>query len=753
MQSRNRNKLRSSLPLLFMTAVRILPLALLSAGLTGCMETMPPVEFSMTAAELSAYSSESTGQVLVGYLGQTNAIPIVCDINAQGPPVQPLSPEARAALVHALAASEIAPEMWRRCISTMLHREPGPGAAALIDAIAREYRALLVRSNFEKSTALQERIGTMQRLYIERDNSATGTPKVQQALFNDLRHALASHRLGPVATRLGQQLLEIFDLEHGVWTGRRVDVTMLDSLFGAKDEKTLKQFADRLPSSALREEARRRVIRLHIAASPYPEVREHAAHAEEIVMKQGIYPLDLAVHPPVRGWLDASQIPVRGVLVRQDVWNRTAQLLAYSGARPDLSVLPEVKLRRVLLMDVAGISRPVTLCGPAKSLDPTPCVVAGYVKIENSTAYLDHRGRFRFIDSIRMQDAVGLARHSGPFTLPVSVAGKQLLSLSWPLSFEKPADLIFTALERGASGPNLSVRVERPAKQTRLIFAVSGPGNYWAVVEGQDASSFKVESRGLKGADGADGADGYNGANGAECGGNGEDGTDGAPGGDGGAGGNGGDIAVQVSCDGGTCDDLTALLKTMLHSVGAPGGDGGRGGTGGVGGSGGQGRWPQWHYDENGYAVYDDNGCAAGFGNGASGSNGGPGSHGANGRNGRIRFSVTGAGAIALALPPGDPPPKVPTQTETLKLIQTQLEQGIASQQGLITACRRTYGEQDGTVTARVTLDEIGSITDVQVAGEGTSLAVCLKRVLNSLSTPPFAKGRATVAVQLPPIE
>jgi hypothetical protein len=55
--------------------------------------------------------------------------------------------------------------------------------------------------------------------------------------------------------------------ERGAWAGRTVDLAMIDALFAAGQESTLRRFAGRLPSPGLRDEARRRLIRIHTAAT------------------------------------------------------------------------------------------------------------------------------------------------------------------------------------------------------------------------------------------------------------------------------------------------------------------------------------------------------------------------------------------------------------------------------------------------------------------------------------------------------
>ncbi len=77
------------------------------------------------------------------------------------------------------------------------------------------------------------------------------------------------------------------DLEKGIWNGQIVDPPLLDTLFARREEATLQLFVDRLPTDDLRTEARRRIVRLHIAASAFPEVREHAEDIEERVITRG----------------------------------------------------------------------------------------------------------------------------------------------------------------------------------------------------------------------------------------------------------------------------------------------------------------------------------------------------------------------------------------------------------------------------------------------------------------------------------
>jgi hypothetical protein len=365
-------------------------------------------------------------------------------------------------------------------------------------------------------------------------------------------------------------------------------------------------------------------------------VRQNAASIEEVVMTQGNNPISLAEHPPTRGFIDPQKMPMRGVLVRQQVWQHTAKLLGYSGDRPGISVLPELKLRNILLVEATGVSRPITLCAPAKELDPSPCVSVHEVRLDNHAAYLDKGGAFHFVEHITMDDALDLAKMRQRFVLPISVGGRRLAQFDWRLYYERPADLVFSGPADGERGPNLGVSVDH-RDPDRYILHVAGAGSpYLAIVENQDAPGYHVISRGAQGYTGDTGSSGVSGSSGSECQ-SGSDGGDGGPGGPGGPGGDGGDIAVKVL--GG--DEAMQMAQLMVRSEAGAGGEGGAGGAGGAGGSGGSSRSPTTHTDDNGNTVTDDPGCSAGS-NGSSGSSGPDGPPGSPGRAGHVSFRLEG---------------------------------------------------------------------------------------------------------------
>ena len=72
-------------------------------------------------------------------------------------------------------------------------------------------------------------------------------------------------------------------------------------------------------------------------------------------MQHGYYALSLAEHPAVRGWLDAAQgADARRARAPARVASRRRRCSATAAIGPGLSVLPELKLRGALLIEVAG---------------------------------------------------------------------------------------------------------------------------------------------------------------------------------------------------------------------------------------------------------------------------------------------------------------------------------------------------------------------------------------------------------------
>ena len=634
---RLRPKLRAPL---FFTLILALPLL----GI-GCKEEFP---LPMTAAQFSHYDS---GPALMAYLGQRDASPAPCDLGSQGPHLTLITDDTFTALSSGLSDGAVPPKTWRRCVESLARGLKKPDAMKLMDMMGRTYRMLLRNKDLETDPARQRQLATLHEMFIERPAGLGAHRALMDEWVAQLESALAAGRLGPIATKYGEDLLATVELETGSWHGRPVTVATLDGLLAKKSEALLRRFGDRLPDEGMRKQALRRVIRLHIAASEFPEVRDNGATVEEIVMKLGRYPISPIRFPPVGGRLDGARVPIRGVLVRQDVAAQTATLFGYSGDRPGVSVLPELSLRGAVKFDLKGISHPVTLCGPPRDLDPTPCVDAAQVKLGNPMAWLDTDGAFHFTDQVAERDAVELCQGGANFLLPVELGGRTVLTLRWGLWFERPKqNLVFSGEGPGTNGPNLGVTVDN-RDPARLVYTVSRHGRpFQAVVEMGDAEGFKVLSVGAQGFAGEGGSPGYDGQAGydgqsASCpstsggsGSPGSNGTGGGPGGPGGPGGNGGDINVQLACAGRACDGVLRLLGETVQSEAGAGGFPGPGGRGGIGGSGGRGG--------SGTTCYGDNSSYSLPGGvdgppGVDGYNGTDGPPGMPGRRGRVAFRVT----------------------------------------------------------------------------------------------------------------
>jgi len=617
----------------------------------GCGARLPN---PMTAADVARLDS---GKALVAYLAEPDARPAVCDARAPGPHLTHFDAPVATTFVEGLTAGQIPPPVWRQCADGVLASSPLAGRA-LIDATWPAYRDLIVDGALEASAPMQAQVATLQDLYIQRPTGVDGQPNVVGPVADDVRRKLFARPLGPVASRFATALLDVVDLEQGRYGGRPVDGALLDDLAARHDEALLRLFADRLPSEALRGEARRSVVRLAIAASPFPEVRDDAAAVEARVLAQGVNRVSLATHPPTSAAVAVQKMGMRGLAVRQDVMRQVATFVR-DGSSPRASAPPDLPLGSALTVDVSGISRPITLCRPARALDPSPCVAAEDVKIDSPLASIDGFGVLHFIDHVGAYNAAALSRPDHFIALPISIGGQRLASLDWPLRFERPDALVLSGTI--GVGPALDVAVDH-TDATRYAFVVMGNGREWhAVVEARDLPGFRVVSRGAIGASGADGRSGWDGSRGmdgssASCPGSsgsdgtrGGDGTNGTDGEDGGPGGNGGDVRVAVDCGARACApaDL-AVLKRIIASEGGPGGSGGGGGPGGRGGRGGRGGSSTICTDDNGVSTSVSGGM-----DGLSGSDGWSGHDGHDGspgQPGRVRFVVPAVAAPVSTL-------------------------------------------------------------------------------------------------------
>ncbi len=606
-------------------------------------------QLPMTSEELALYHSVNA---LVAYLGQPDANAAVC-APAKTSAALRNDRDLAQAMVAALREGKISPPVWGQCVAALLPSLDASNATQLVERILSS-EADLLGSQLETNPSLQAQLTVLHRTYVDRAPGVAASARVLDDVLSKLRPKVTARQLGPIAQRFGDELVVAIDLERSIWSGRVVDTATLDALARDGDEATLLSCARRLPNPALRSEAERRVVRLRIAQSAFPEVRDASAAVEEAVLRDGANAVSLSIHPPLRATLDAARLIERRIVVQQQLNTQTATLLGVSSDRPTLSVLPELPLRGVLSADVAELAHPITVCAPRGALDPTPCIAPADLESASSLAHVDRDGTVRFVEQVSEGGAVALARQGNALQVPVLIGGKPLVQISWWVWFAKPGDILFTGDD---NGPDLQVEVERLATP-RLIYSVSGAGRmFQGVVEWADGRTFRVISRGANGASGSDGSSGLDGSSGisgspASC--PSWDGRDGSPGGaggnggdgsNGGPGGRGGDIDVVVSGPSGLRQETMALVRATIASEGGQGGAGGSGGSGGAGGSGGSGTRCT---DSDGRVTFLRGGKDGS--SGSDGRNGSDGYHGPPGAPGVVRFEWRDAGRAEQSL-------------------------------------------------------------------------------------------------------
>jgi hypothetical protein len=629
--------------------------------LAGALSSCASFRLPMTAQTLSMYES---GPALLAYLTQADASAAVCDVAADAAHAAMFTAESEQGLVASMLEGHIAPALFGACAQLALQTLDPERGASLLDALAMGEERLLRNGSLETDAVTQQRLAIVQQLILERPTGLVAHDAEIAPRMAALRRALTQRQLGPRAVAAARELLESDDVDRGLLGGQPVDVSALERLAAGAataalplgdapgagrqapvpaDEVTLTRLALRLPSAALREEAARRLLRVRIARSGFPEVRAAGAALETQLLGTGVNAISLAEHPVLSARFEAGGLADRTVLVQQGRAGLGASLLALGGAGAKRSVLPVIPLRGRLWVQVQGLSGAVTACGEARDFDPTPCLAPGDVASDSAFVSRDARGDLHVTDETS-ELAVAQLASSARFEVALRVGGQPLQAVAWGLRYLLPEPLVFTPAGDGP-GPNLGVLVEQLPTNRFVFTATDGVQTRQAVVEGDALSAFRVVSRGSQGESGADGQPGASGFTGGEC----SDGTAGQSGGDGGEGGpgaDGGSIDVSLSCGASPCAPSTAaLLRTVILSEGGPGGSGGSGGPGGAGGSGGPARAPRSSTDGQGTVVVDDPGCSAGS-PGRSGSAGLWGSSGSPGAAGPRRFTDAAATAV-----------------------------------------------------------------------------------------------------------
>lgn len=166
------------------------------------------------------------------------------------------------------------------------------------------------------------------------------------------------------------------EVERGRWKGAVVDAALIEQLAAAGDEASLATLALGLPRPELRDAAARRLVRLRLSRSPFREVRDAAAEVEATVLRLGVNPVSLAAHPARAVHVEPGVGP-QGLCAEQE-WSGLVRLRASPSCTREAA--PPLRLQGLLLAELEGISRPVTVCGGALDLDPSPCLAPSDVR-------------------------------------------------------------------------------------------------------------------------------------------------------------------------------------------------------------------------------------------------------------------------------------------------------------------------------------------------------------------------------------
>jgi hypothetical protein len=501
-------------------------------------------------------------------------------------------------------SSQVDPDGWAACWRVLERLPPADTRAAvdpLLRGLAAAYLELYADPEVERAPRRQRQLEAAQAALWDRP-AGWALPAETAAT---LRARLAG---APPAGARGRALADeartAAALERGEYHGAPVSLAVLDRLEQAREEALLARMSRRLPDAAVQREARRRVLRLRLKASPFPELYPEQETLVEAVLDRGTNPVAPSPAAVRRLAVDLTRAPAYSLLVRQEVLAQQARLQLARGDPPRPVRLRGLPMRGLLAVWLDRFAQPITVCGHPAELDPSPCLPPAWVTVVDRTLTADQAlARLVLPAELPASALPELAAAAAPqLTGRLEVAGK-VASVALPVRFERPADLVLAASAGG--GPNLTIDA-RAAPGGPVLMRVEQDGGpakpLYLAVERADLAGggFRVVSRGAAGRPGTAGLDGREGEAGLpgpdiRCGPRGvplpgtpgQDGTPGRPGRAGGQGGDGGNVRLRVHCAREDCPALAALLRTAAHSEPGPGGPGGRGGKGGKGGAGG----------------------------------------------------------------------------------------------------------------------------------------------------------------------
>ncbi|MFT3712152.1 MAG: hypothetical protein QM817_31295 [Archangium sp.] len=585
----------------------------------GCKHQFP---LPYTLEQLNEDSARWPGDALVHYLTQDNADVAVCGSG----PLQRLDEQLAEPFVEALREDTLAPQRWGACGKLLVPAIPPATREFLLGRLAKVVLALL------EDPKGAERLIAVNEVLDARPREPSASLDVLMKRMNEVN---------PASPPVFYALMTTLELDHGQYGGQPLTTELINT---AQDDLVLTRMASRVPSASLREDAKRRLVRLRIERSDWPEVKARADEVEKALMATGRWA------QPVKSLaLERPELPMPlpfNVKIRQNTYKQVAALVA-PGPEHD-EVMPAFDLKPHLRFAVK-YSKPLALCEAAEAMRVEPCIDAREVEFAGAMR-VDGEGVARLPDSMPMQQVFELARSGEGLLVAVRLSGKLVTSLSVPVQFLEPSASYFSG-STGQVGPAVNVMATSAGDYLLLEGVSQSAERRFVVVPKMTSRAFEFGSRG---GDGQNGTDGYRGSDGsrgvsgssatcpsspATSGGSGGNGSSGGNGTDGGPAGDGGPVQVELRCPGPCPQQDTELVRRIIVSRGGTGGRGGDGGRGGRGGDGGRGGSGTTCTTGSGTSAVTTTLPSASDGyRGNDGSNGWDGSNGRNGNDGPVTY-------------------------------------------------------------------------------------------------------------------
>ncbi|HBQ16409.1 MAG TPA: hypothetical protein DEF51_36520 [Myxococcales bacterium] len=260
-----------------MRAAAIVSLALLSA----CHPRVRRHENYRLPMSEQTVARIASGDGLVSYLRQADADPAVCAPREYGPYVVLPNQRELEDLVDGIGRG-VRVEPWEACVQALLRVLPPSLGAHVVNRLLERYAERIAYSELERDGEILAQLDAIRRLYDERPAGTSPSPELIAEIEDRLRAA------APHTTHTGSQyhaaLMSVLYLEHGLTpSGAPITEAALDRLVEESDEGSLVVYSRRLPDPALREEARRRLVRVRIRLSEFTELRAQAAEVDIII--------------------------------------------------------------------------------------------------------------------------------------------------------------------------------------------------------------------------------------------------------------------------------------------------------------------------------------------------------------------------------------------------------------------------------------------------------------------------------------